>query len=248
MAGAKLMPTIGRRLQECWTAFYAEVRKMGGEAKPNQGPDIFVLRETDEGVEVEVKAVTFRLKEKATSSTNAIYVVVTGKLLFSPNSTRDELLASGFATRVGYFREVEEKRLKHVYGIHYDYDDKLPAHPVYHCQLSSMADYVEHINTAYHREFGAVPNGDNYVIGLLRNVRVPTAHMDPFSVFLQILGDHLVSEVNDDERVAFTRAQDALSTIRSTPTAAERLNAVIEQQCFRANHWYRDAKHQAALP
>ncbi|MFL6720314.1 MAG: hypothetical protein ACJ8FT_00720 [Sphingomonas sp.] len=238
------MPLMERRVRESWNSLYAEIRKMGGEARPNQAGDIFVLRPTDEGIEVEVKPVTFRLKEKAESGDNSIYVVVEGTLLFSSESTRDQLWAGGFATRVGYFREVDEKRLKHVYGIHYDYDDSLPAHPVYHCQLSSMAAMVHPINTAFNRDFDAVEDNDNYVMGLLRNVRVPTAHMDPFSVFLQIIGDHLVSEINDDQRIAFTRAQAALATIRSLPAAAARLDSVFETQCFRANHWYRDAKHQ----
>jgi hypothetical protein len=244
MAGTNIMSTIERRVRESWNSLYAELRRMGGEARPNQSADIFVLRPTDKGIEAEVLPVTFRLKEKAAAGDNAIYVVVMGSMLFSPESTRDDLRASGFATKVGYFREVGNTRLKHVYGIHYDFDDSLPAHPVYHCQLSSMAGFVDHINGAFNRQFAAVANDDNYVMGLLRNVRVPTAHMDPFSVFLQIIGDHLVSEVNDDERLAFMRAQGALTTIRSLPAAAARLDAVLEQQCFRANHWYRDTKHQ----
>lgn len=245
MAASNLVPTIERRVREAWSSLYSELRKMGGDARPNQSADIFVVRPTDAGVEVEVQPVTFRLKEKAARTDSSIYVTVTGAILFSPESTRDNMRASGFATRVGYFREVEDKRLKHVYGIHYDYDDELPAHPVYHSQIASMAGYVEHINAAHNRQFEAVANEDDYVKGLLGNVRIPTAHMDPFSVFLQIVGDHLVTGTNDDGRLAFIRAQEAMSTIRSAPSAASRLNSAIDQQCFRSNHWYRDLKHQA---
>jgi hypothetical protein len=246
MAAPNLMPTIERRVREAWGNLYAELRKMGGDARPNQSADIFVVRPTDAGVEVAVQPVTFRVKEKAARTDTSIYITVSGRLLFSPESTRDDMRASSFATRVGYFREVADKRLKHVYGIHFDYDDRLPAHPVYHCQIASMADCVEHINAAHNRQFDAIANDDDYVKGLLGNVRIPTAHMDPFSVFLQIIGDHLVTEVNDDGRLAFTRAQQAMSSIRSAPTAAARLNTALNQQCFRANHWYRDLKHQAA--
>jgi len=90
MAAPNLMPTIERRVREAWSSFYAELRKLGGHALPNRSADIFVVRPTDAGIEVEVQPVTFRLKEKAARTDISIYVTVTGSLLFSPESTRDD--------------------------------------------------------------------------------------------------------------------------------------------------------------
>jgi len=243
MAAAKLIPMIEARVRLAWESFYAELVKMGGDARPKQAADIFVTQPNGNDIEVTVKPVSFRVKEKASHSSASIFVTVTGNILFADNSTRDDLRANGFATRVGYFREIADKKLKHVYGVHYDFDDERPAHPIFHCQISSMAAYVDHINSAHHRQFDAIGDGDDLVKGLLGNVRIPTAHMDPFSVFLQVIGDHLVSEVNDDGRVAFVRAQEAMSGIRSETAQTCRLSLALEQRCFRSGHWYRDAKY-----
>lgn len=245
MAGPNLIPTIEGRVRSVWETFFAEIVKMGGDARPKQAADIFTAAPGDNGIEVTVKPVSFLLKEKASHTGKSIFVTVAGTLIFSKESTRQDLRAQGFATRVGYFREVGNKRLKHVYGVHYDYDDKLPAHPIYHCQMASMADHVQHINSSHNRMFNAIDDEDDLVKGLLGNVRIPTAQMDPFSVFLQLLGDHLVSEVNNDGRSAFVRAQNAVAAIRSRRDPNCRLDAVVSNQCFRSNHWYRDDDHPA---
>src|SRR5262249_4429006 len=80
-----------------------------------------------------------------------------------------------FATRVGYFMEENETLLKHVYGVHYDYDDRNIAHPVFHSQMAPMTEFRERINVDYNRKFGET---EDCVRRLLTNVRIPTAQMD----------------------------------------------------------------------
>ena len=87
-----------------------------------------------------------------------------------------------------------------------------------------MARFVGDINAAHHRRFADVVPADNLVQGLLSNVRIPTAHMDVFSVFLQVLGDHLVSEASDPEKSSsLNRVREAVSAFQSDPEAAIRL-------------------------
>jgi hypothetical protein len=239
MAVANLVPTVVRVINSTWATLQAELPKMGGEARPKAAADVFSFTIDDEGILVTIAPVSFRVKEKAAAGECAVYVTVEGTMLFSSKCAKTDLRTTGFGTRVGYFREITDRRLKHVYGIHYDHDDKLPAHPVYHSQMATMAGFVANINASHNRSFDMIAQEDDLVQGLLRNVRVPTAYMDAFSVFLQILADHLVSASSDQKVTnAFARVQSAVTSFRSDPSAARRLDAVSEERCFRSRHWY----------
>jgi hypothetical protein len=212
---------------------------MGGEAKPKTAPDVFTYAVTPIGVEVTMAPVTLRLKERGTATESVMFITVEGAIIFPSDADKKEMRASGYQTRVGYFRELDGDRLSHVYGVHYDHDDTSGAHPVYHSQMRSMAKFVPDINTAYRMEFQALDDEGDLVRSILRNVRIPTAHMDPFSVLIQIAGDHLVSGVKDDKvTAAFERLRQQLSSFRSLPTSAVRLEAVMQETCFRSSHWY----------
>jgi hypothetical protein len=189
---------------------------------------------------VTLAPVTLRLKEKAAATECVLFVTVKGWMLFPKNADRKDMRVVKYQSHAGYFRVVGGDKLKHVYGVHYDHDDILPAHPVYHSQMSTMASFVEHVNAAWNVKYEAIEPGLDLMKGLLRNVRIPTAHMDPFSVLLQVTADHLVSETSDADVVsAYNRLREAMSRFRSSRTGAARLNAVIDQHCFRSGHWYR---------
>lgn len=232
------MSTVDKVINLAWNAVQSELTNMGGEAKPKTAPDVFSYEVTEAGVEVTMAPVTLRLKERAATE-SVLFVTVEGVIIFPSDADKKDMRASKYETRAGYFREIDGTRLKHIYGVHYDHDDEKPAHPVYHSQMKSMAKFVSDINAAYRLNFSALDDEGDLVRSILRNVRIPTAHMDPFSVLIQIVGDHLVSGVDDDKvTAAYERLRQKLSSFRSMPTAANRLEAVTQQSCFRSSHWY----------
>lgn len=232
-------PTLERILNEAWTSLQAELEKMRGQARPKAAVDVVTFERDADGFKVNIAPVTLLLKEKAAASECVLYVTVEGWMRYPSVIDRDDLRIESYQTWVGYFREVGGASLKHVFGIHYDHDDKRPAHPVYHSQMSTMAHYVANINESWNLRYDAIPEEMDLTRGLLRNLRVPTAHMDPFSVFLQVIGDHLVSEASDhDVAEAFNRLRQSLSAIKSCRSGSERLQSVIDQRCFRGGHWY----------
>ncbi|MDP4027167.1 hypothetical protein Q8W71_31810 [Methylobacterium sp. NEAU 140] len=267
MGNGSLVPLVTRKVQGAWNSLQTELKKLGGDVRPKSFADVFEYVPEDGGVLVRVRPVSFWLKEKAANRDCSLYVTVTGTMLFSDGCTDASMLAAGFGTQVGYFRARGADRLEHVFGIHYDHDDELMAHPVYHSQMSSMAGFVSEINASHHTRYGEIAEADDLVRGLLRNVRVPTAHMDVFSVFLQILGDHLVSDADEtspqkghmgkaaranpetskqsdavtskkEALAALERLRRSMSFCRSSPLAAARLNAAATSNCFRSYHWY----------
>ncbi|MFI4994964.1 MAG: hypothetical protein ACHQAQ_04175 [Hyphomicrobiales bacterium] len=222
-----------------WDRFQAEIPKLGGTMRPKKSSDVFSYVEDEAGTHVTVKALCLHLKEKAAAIQSQIFVALEGRVSFDPSSTRKDLRTSDFQTRVAYFKEIEPRRLRHIYGIHFDHDDKLPAHPVFHSQISSIRELAGVVNDRYHRTFEPVAEEDDFVRGLLANVRIPTAHMDVFSVLLQVLGDHFVNEMSDAMiRKSFDLLTSASGTFKSCMTGASRLGAVLDQRCFRASHWY----------
>lgn len=234
-----LQPTVQRIVNSAWNSFLAEIETMGGQARPKHPSDVFSYGRTDEGYLVRLAPVTLRLKEKAAATECVLYVTVKGWLLFPRNADREDMRVVKYQTHAGYFRLVDGEKLKHVYGVHYDHDDDLPAHPVYHSQMSTMAGFVEHVNEAWNSKYDAIEPDLDLMKGLLRNVRIPTAHMDPFSVLLQIAADHLVSKASNNEVAsAYGRLRTALLAFRSSRAGAARLDAVVNQHCFRSGHWY----------
>lgn len=222
-------------MNETWNNLQAELKVLTGIAKPQSAGDVFKYEENSNGVTVTVAPVTFWLKEKA-KGRPAIYVTVNGELRFSPTCSKNDLRTSRFKTAVGYFREINSTKLKHVFGVHYDHEPKLPAHPVYHSQMAPMLGFVNDINSAYATKYVEV---EDSVKDLMRNVRIPTAQMDVFSVFLQLAGDHLLSEASPAANMkAFDRLRSAVSIFRSDPDASPMLATATQESCFRSYHWY----------
>ncbi len=185
--------------------------------------------------------ISFRIKEKPQSTKAYLYVTVDGSMDLE-DASHKSLRIVRFSTRAGYFLEKDATHLKHVYGVHYDFDDKLVAHPVFHSQMAPMIEFVQPINDAYHRNFDDV---DNCVEPLLANVRIPTAQMDVFAVFLQLLSDHFVnSKSKDNDLGAYKKSVALCGSFNSAFPHVPRLKKAIEQQCFRPQHWYGESWSQ----
>ena len=187
-------------------------------------------------MKVLVNPVVFRLKETARASRAEMFVTVQGKINFSIAGDLDPPLACHFATSVGYFKIRSTGVVDHVLGIHYDYDNHRPVHPVFHAQLTSCAAHLATVNAHYRP---GLVLGDDLMKGVADKVRLPTAHMDPLSVFVQLLADHLVNQ-NSGPAVesAFERTRSALMFFNSDSSKSRRLDDVSAHRCFRGPRWY----------
>jgi hypothetical protein len=120
----------------------------------------------------ELGPLVFSVPEKPTGRAANIYIVVQGWIIFAPPQGNDERGTTfEFGTEVGYFR-LKDEHLVHVYGAHYDMDEKRTGHPVFHGQISSQAKLATVINDEFHLSF---ESDNDRVASLLRNVRTPSA-------------------------------------------------------------------------
>ena len=196
----------------------------------------------DQSMKVEIRPVAFRLKEKASDDRAEMFATVKGKVNFSIGGGMDPPLACYFSSEVGYFRlaGTGSSKVDHIMGIHYDYDDRRPAHPVFHAQLTSFHEHVAIINENYKP---GVELRRDLMRNVARKVRLPTAHMDPLAVFVQLLADHLINENSGSvETAAFEKARAALMFFNSDPNRSLRLKSVEENNCFRGPRWYPTAQ------
>lgn len=248
MSTLRTKQTLRKHLNLAWSELTSSVTRIsaGCDVRPNQAAGVFRIEEADDqSMKVELMPVAFLLKEKAQDDKSDLFVTVKGRLNFTVGAT-NPLLACFFSTEVGYFRISAAARVEHVLGIHYDHDSKLAAHPVFHAQLTSCRDHLTVINQHYQPTFELSKDRMEFVA---RRVRLPTAHMDPLAVFVQLLADHLMN-VNSgpNESAAFERARTALMFFKSDPSRCERLAEALEERCFRGPRWYPVPSPPAAVP
>lgn len=226
-------------LHNVWTDVRAAMQRMAASSDIRPADATGVFRPVDHPSghpKFDVGPLVFSIPERASGRAANLYIVAKGWIIFAPPREDDDRQTTlEFGTEVGYFR-LSGDQLTHVYGAHYDMDEQLTGHPVFHGQMSSQAELANAIETEFHLPFD--PENDQ-IAGLLRNVRTPTAQMDIFSVITQISADHLVSEASGDE------VKEAFSLLRKSCDffvgAAGRLNYLNCEQaarCYRATHWY----------
>lgn len=236
----RLKVTLQKRLNESWTELVSSLQKISSDCqvRPEQAAEVFSVETIDgKAIKVTINPVVFRLKEKANSERAELLVSVAGALNFAVDHEADDAMACHFKTEVGYFK-IQGKDLDHIMGIHYDFDDREPLHPVYHAQLTSNARYVESINAHYKQDY-QLPDAKDRMKHVARRVRMPTAHMDPLAVFIQILADHLLNKNSGQvELDAFKKARNAAMFFRSDLRQAQRMNDVVANECFRGPRWY----------
>ena len=183
------------------------------------------------------------MSERVKAPVQNLYITVEGEISFETPEDIVDFRVGSRVTKVGYFRKIEERRLEHVFGVHYDSDNEISAHPIYHSQLDSMRDLVSHINGAYGTEFHEIDTQDDHVKKSLKNVRIPTAQMDFFSVVTQICGDHLVSAEADRKYnlstvAKFNNLKMIMNQIKGDAVHMPRLKDAWASNCLRSNHWY----------
>jgi hypothetical protein len=231
---------IYKALTDAWQDVTAAIGRLSGSAAMQPNDPAAVLRVSDTSddnvVRFEIRPVVFKLPRRNGRSSKDLFVVVRGLLSFSRSAYRERraLMTQGFSTEVGYFFH-DHSVFTHVYGAHYDFDLNAIGHPAFHAQMKSFADFASFITEQF-RINGTVVD---LVKGLLKTVRVPSAQMDVFSVYLQILADHLVHERSaPEERAAFNTLLQKSGFCQGAAPLVPRLIRTEASQCYRARHWY----------
>lgn len=231
---------ILRQLLKQWDDVKAELQRLhpSAEVRPQDGRSIFQPTEStiDDVVSFEIRPVVFSLPERASHQSSGLYVVVRGRMCFcrSEFSQASKLITYDCASEVAYFRR-KAGSLVHVFGAHYDFDLDHLGHPAFHVQIKSFVEFAEHVRA----NFGAHTVGTDCVDGMLGAVRVPTAQLDVFSLFVQICADHLISvSSSSEQKAAFSSLLEKSKFCQGAGARSATLCTDEARHCYRARHWY----------
>lgn len=234
---------VSNEIQTAWSAVCAGMQAMyqSTDVWPSSVHEIFHFsNEANDGeVDVDVGPIFFRVPERATRPNANLYIVVKGRLSFEVVTEPAKILRTKtFSTEIGYFR-IKGDALEHVYGAHFDIDEGTIGHPVFHSQMRPKLELLVGLKARH--SYQGEP--ENFVKQILRNVRIPSAQMDVFSVITQICADHLIYKDSGNE------AQDAFRRVRESCNffagAAHRMDYLKEEpgrSCYRSTHWYGDTQ------
>ena len=246
MAYNREVMSIKNDLQAAWQGIRAAMAQMhpSSQMRPANATDVFSPDGDSVESKFDVGPVVFNVPERANSGEANLYVGISGWLSFGvPLASDPRRTTLRFGTQVGYFR-VKGDHLAHIYGVHYDMDEKLPGHPVFHGQMGSQVGFGMDVNRLYHLQLGI---GDDLPGALLRNVRTPTAQMDVFSVITQIGADHLVSESSGPEvHAAFNKLRESCDFFMGAAGRLAYLNSLPATHCYRSTHWYVRSESEVA--
>jgi len=238
---------VMNQVAPAWDSLRAGMRTLypASNPQPQTAPEIFAEDPIASAGEVKVivNPIIFHLPERASDRGANLYIVVSGRLSFEKaNLKATRLRTHSFGTQIGYFR-AKPGFLEHVYGAHYDIEETQPGHPVFHSQIGSKMEFAERVCTAYTLTASVCDR----VSHILRNVRVPTAQMDVFSVILQICADHLISSASNKEaKEVFASMAKACGFFDGAAHRLAYLNAGAAPSCYRSLHWYPEEGGVAA--
>ena len=231
---------IRQRLVSQWDDLIGVIgnQSPGCSVSPDSGWESIEVVEAsaEEFAKFELQPVILNVPERANHRSAELYVVVRGWLEVSRREFREQdlLITHSFSTEAGYFL-LKESRLEHVYGAHYDAAYNALGHPVFHAQMKGFPEFSQHVLDIFNINTPL----QNNIHGILRNVRLPTAQMDFFSLVLQVFADHLLfKNSGEEERATFN---GLLERSRFLKGAAARYPRLTEQQatsCYRSLHWY----------
>lgn len=225
-------------LVERWNAVKAQLDQLHmPQARPDDAYRIFNHIEPKIAGEVgfSVGPVVFNLPERANGRPD-LFVVLLGRLHFDElKITNDsKLQIVNFATQVAYFRQ-KDNDLVHVYGAHYDFALNEIGHPAFHAQMRSYCERYQDVANSF--DMTCTPT--DRVKDILRNVRLPSAHMDFFSYVLQLSADHLIDRTSGEADLqAFRELKQAAAIVLGAAFRVPQLANTAAQACLKANHWY----------
>jgi hypothetical protein len=222
-----------------WTHIVAAIPKLYANAdiQPSDLNEVlrFSERQDDQAVAFDLEPVVVKVPETRKAS-RELFVVIRGRLAFRRRdfTEHDEFVTNSFATQVGYFVR-DGRSLRHAFGVHYDFSPSQLAHPAFHAQLRSFLEFADSVQSLYRFEAQSVDD----VTGILPSVRVPTAQMDVFSVFLQVCADHLLhSNSSREDRQAFDTLLERAAFCVGAAWRVGRLMTDEAAKCYRSRHWY----------
>lgn len=209
------------------------------QIRPTDAYSVFTPDDSVEGDDARFHAgpVVFLVPERASGQPPNLYIVVDGWISFASPYAADpgRRGTTCFGTQVGYFR-LKNDKLSHIYGAHYDMEEVLAGHPIFHAQIRSM----DRLRSVIAQEFRiAASEEEDLAQGLLSNVRTPTAQMDVFAVITQIGADHLMTGESGPQVLdAFARLRGACDFFLGAGGRLAYLNSPPAIHCYRSTHWY----------
>ena len=206
------------------------------DIRPQDSRSIFNVAANNNEINIDVNPIVFLVPERRMSK-NRLYICVKGRICFeSPIPNKSQPNTKTFSTSVGYFRGHTDN-LEHVYGVHYDCVTNHFGHPVFHAQMRPQMDFEENIRAQYHDDRSVYSKVDS----ILRNVRTPSAEMDIFSVFVQIIADHLIHKDSDDkEKKLFSTTLPSCEFFTGIAQSLTNFDQASSQSRYRSMCWYPD--------
>ena len=239
--GKSSRATAKNTINRAWSAVYARIRRLDSNVtiKPKMSADIFVIDDqVQDGIHFKIKPIVLTVPQKiASRSGRRLYVVVEGKIVFTPEQRSGLFTTSSFATNIGYFRETGDK-IQHVYGAHFDFEPNLVAHPVFHSQIASNIGLFDVVRR-YHYNIMELQPGPDLMKQVLGNVRLPTAQMDFFAVLLQVCSDHLINgNLDKSQHSDYEKLRKDSSFFLGYGANHTGLLNSRSDKCHRSPYWY----------
>lgn len=232
--------TMRRALLEQWGILQHGLKELryAAEIIPSDGQSVILHQNTSisEPIRFSLEPSVFKLPERGHSGVLDIYVVIKGLMEFDRArwSNENKLQTVKFSTRAAYFRH-KKGNLEHIYGAHYDFSTDQVGHPAFHAQMNSFQELHEYVNS----RFGTSAPVRDYMSNVLRTVRVPSAQMDFFSLFLQLIADHLLhEESNELELEVFNNLIKRGMNLQGAGSLVPSLSRPGASECYRSTHWY----------
>ena len=226
------------KLVEHWDGLMLDFFRLRSTAqiRPIDGWSVFQpLGQSEGSIRFRLQPVVFNLPERASHLEMNLFVVVQGRLSLGVDAFNGGVVTThDFCTEVAYFRKTLSN-LVHIYGAHYDFSENELGHPAFHGQVRDFSKLGGAINVQY----GICLPEMNRVEGLLKTVRVPTAQMDFFSLFLQLCADHLLyARSGPEEKGAFNELIRRSHFCRGAVGRIPQLDNAEAGKCLRSWHWY----------
>jgi hypothetical protein len=239
---------LHKALMARWTAVYGCATELGNsvDIRPSDSYAVIQYESSRDGqTDFRVKPVVFTLPELADLTNKDFYIVVEGLIALDKQAFKDSgvVRTLSFSTHVAYFRYTNEG-FQHMYGAHYDFAPDEVGHPVFHVQLKSFVTLFAAVNEEYGQTFQIA---DDCMRGVPKRMRIPCAQMDAFSLFLQLIVDHLLWKNSSAEELErFVRLLHDQRNLRGAAFQVARLQEEAAIKCYRGIHWYPNKDNVAA--
>jgi hypothetical protein len=232
---------IHRALISQWDELYRCAKTLNNNVliEPNDAYSFIKIAEVDVEngtTSFEVEPVLFNLPESQKDFGASLFVVVRGLLTIDRSRFEDDkyLQMTKFNTRVAYFRQ-QRDGFEHVLGAHFDIAIDDTGHPAYHMQFDDYKEVMSVIDAA----FGEQKLINNCMASAPKLIRIPCAQLDTFSIWIQLVADHLLGSLSSDEdKATFKGLLAKARLLHGTGHLIPRLQQADLNACFRAHHWY----------